>query len=70
MSIQSVKAIEVDGIESSKNYGTSVQDQYVLDEKEIKIKQPWRFEGGMTNGKYRINSLFETNKYYIVSIKV
>ena len=31
MSIQSVKAIEVgDGIESSKNYGTSVQDQYVF----------------------------------------
>ena len=37
MSIQSVKAIEVgDGIASSKNYGTSVQDQYVLNEKEIK----------------------------------
>ena len=54
MSIQSVKAIEVgDGIESSKNYGTSVQDQYVLDEKEIKKESNnlGGFEGGMTNGE-------------------
>jgi chorismate synthase len=54
MSIQSVKAIEVgDGIESSKNYGTSVQDQYVLNEKEIKKESNnlGGFEGGMTNGE-------------------
>ena len=54
MSIQSVKAIEVgDGIESSKNYGTSVQDQYVLNEKEIKKESNnlGGFEGGMTNGQ-------------------
>ena len=54
MSIQSVKAIEVgDGIESSKNYGTSVQDQYVLKEKEIKKESNnlGGFEGGMTNGE-------------------
>ena len=54
MSIQSVKAIEVgDGIESSKNYGTSVQDQYVLDKKEIKKESNnlGGFEGGMTNGE-------------------
>ena len=54
MSIQSVKAIEVgDGIESSKNYGTSVQDQYVLDDKEIKKESNnlGGFEGGMTNGE-------------------
>ncbi|MDC0140742.1 chorismate synthase [bacterium] len=54
MSIQSVKAIEVgDGIASSKNYGTSVQDQYVLDEKEIKKESNnlGGFEGGMTNGE-------------------
>ena len=54
MSIQSVKAIEVgDGIESSKNYGTSVQDQYVLDEKKIKKESNnlGGFEGGMTNGE-------------------
>ena len=54
MSIQSVKAVEVgDGIESSKNYGTSVQDQYVLDEKEIKKESNnlGGFEGGMTNGE-------------------
>ena len=54
MSIQSVKAIEVgDGIKSSKNYGTSVQDQYVLDEKEIKKESNnlGGFEGGMTNGE-------------------
>ena len=54
MSIQSVKAIEVgDGIESSKKYGTSVQDQYVLDEKEIKKESNnlGGFEGGMTNGE-------------------
>ena len=54
MSIQSVKAIEVgDGIESSKNYGTSVQDQYILDEKEIKKESNnlGGFEGGMTNGE-------------------
>ena len=54
MSIQSVKAIEVgDGIASSKNYGTSVQDQYVLDEKEIKRESNnlGGFEGGMTNGE-------------------
>ena len=54
MSIQSVKAIEVgDGIESSKNYGTSVQDQYVLNKKEIKKESNnlGGFEGGMTNGE-------------------
>ena len=54
MSIQSVKAIEVgDGIESSKNYGTSVQDQYVLNKKEIKKQSNnlGGFEGGMTNGE-------------------
>ena len=54
MSIQSVKAIEVgDGIESSKNYGTSVQDQYVLKEKKIKKESNnlGGFEGGMTNGE-------------------
>ena len=54
MSIQSVKAIEVgDGIASSKNYGTSVQDQYVLNEKEIKKESNnlGGFEGGMTNGE-------------------
>ena len=54
MSIQSVKAIEVgDGIESSKNYGTSVQDQYVLNKKEIKKESNNHggFEGGMTNGE-------------------
>ena len=54
MSIQSVKAVEVgDGIESSKNYGTSVQDQYVLNEKEIKKESNnlGGFEGGMTNGE-------------------
>ena len=54
MSIQSVKAIEVgDGIESSKDYGTSVQDQYVLNEKEIKKESNnlGGFEGGMTNGE-------------------
>ena len=54
MSIQSVKAIEVgDGIESSKEYGTSVQDQYVLNEKEIKKESNnlGGFEGGMTNGE-------------------
>ena len=54
MSIQSVKAIEVgDGIESSKNYGTSVQDQYVLNKKEIKkdSNNLGGFEGGMTNGE-------------------
>ena len=54
MSIQSVKAIEVGhGIASSKNYGTSVQDQYVLDEKEIKKESNnlGGFEGGMTNGE-------------------
>ena len=54
MSIQSVKAVEVgDGIESSKNYGTSVQDQYVLNQKEIKKESNnlGGFEGGMTNGE-------------------
>jgi chorismate synthase len=54
MSIQSVKAVEVgDGIESSKNYGTSVQDQYILNEKEIKKESNnlGGFEGGMTNGE-------------------
>ena len=54
MSIQSVKAIEVgDGIESSKNYGTSVQDQYILNKKEIKKESNnlGGFEGGMTNGE-------------------
>ena len=54
MSIQSVKAIEVgDGIESSKNYGTSVQDQYVLNKKEIKKESNnlGGFEGVMTNGE-------------------
>ncbi len=54
MSVQSVKAIEVgDGIESSKNYGTSVQDQYVLNKKEIKKESNnlGGFEGGMTNGE-------------------
>ncbi len=54
MSIQSVKAVEVgDGIESSKNYGTSVQDQYVLNKKEIKKESNnlGGFEGGMTNGE-------------------
>ena len=54
MSIQSVKAIEVgDGIESSKDYGTSVQDQYVLNKKEIKKESNnlGGFEGGMTNGE-------------------
>ena len=54
MSIQSVKAIEVgDGIESSKNYGTSVQDQYLLNKKEIKKESNnlGGFEGGMTNGE-------------------
>ena len=54
MSIQSVKAIEVgDGIASSKNYGTSVQDQYVLNKKEIKKESNnlGGFEGGMTNGE-------------------
>ena len=54
MSIQSVKAVEVgDGIQSSKNYGTSVQDQYVLNEKKIKKESNnlGGFEGGMTNGE-------------------
>ena len=37
MSIQSVKAVEIgNGIEASKNFGTDVQDQYVLQDGSIK----------------------------------
>ena len=36
MSVQSVKAVEVgSGIESSKDFGTSVQDQIVLNEQNV-----------------------------------
>ena len=54
MSIQSVKAVEIgNGIEVSKNYGTEVQDQYFLDQENIKKESNnlGGFEGGMTNGE-------------------
>ena len=54
MSIQSVKAVEIgNGIEVSKNYGTEVQDQYLLDQENIKKESNnlGGFEGGMTNGE-------------------
>jgi chorismate synthase len=54
MSIQSVKAVEIgNGIEVSKNFGTEVQDQYFLDQKNIKKESNnlGGFEGGMTNGE-------------------
>ena len=54
MSIQSVKAVEIgNGIEVSKNFGTQVQDQYFLDQKNIKKESNnlGGFEGGMTNGE-------------------
>ena len=54
MSIQSVKAVEIgNGIEASKNFGTDVQDQYVLRDGTIKKESNnlGGFEGGMTNGE-------------------
>ena len=54
MSIQSVKAVEIgNGVEASKNFGTDVQDQYVLQDGSIKKESNnlGGFEGGMTNGE-------------------
>ena len=54
MSVQSVKAVEVgSGIESSKDFGTSVQDQIVLNEQNVEriTNNLGGFEGGMSTGE-------------------
>ena len=54
MSVQSVKAVEVgSGIEASKDFGTAVQDQIVLNEQNIEriTNNLGGFEGGMSTGE-------------------
>ena len=54
MSVQSVKAVEIgDGFDSSKKFGTEVQDQIVLNEKKVEriTNNLGGFEGGMTTGE-------------------
>ncbi len=55
MSVQSVKAVEIgDGFDSSKKFGTEVQDQIVLNEKKVEriTNNLGGFEGGMTTGEH------------------
>ena len=54
MSVQSVKAVEVgSGIEASKDFGTAVQDQIVLNEQNVEriTNNLGGFEGGMSTGE-------------------
>jgi chorismate synthase len=54
MSVQSVKAVEIGkGVESSKSFGTKVQDQIELENKSLKriSNNLGGFEGGMSTGE-------------------
>ena len=54
MSVQSVKAVEIgNGFDSSKKFGTEVQDQIILNEKKVEriTNNLGGFEGGMTTGE-------------------
>ena len=54
MSVQSVKAVEIgNGVESSKSFGTKVQDQIELENKSLKriSNNLGGFEGGMSTGE-------------------